>query len=411
MTTLQSAPSSAAAAATSKASHPWLAVLSVALSAAVFVTAEFLPVGLLRFISVDMGISEGTAGLLVTLPGLLAAFAALIVTVAVRDLDRRRVLLWLGALLVVSNIVAIAAPNFAVLLVARVLFGVGLGAFWATGASLGGRLVAEKYAAKATAIIFSGISAGMLIGGAAGALIGELAGWRLAFTFGLVISIVSLLALWFFVPALPTHKRVQIRDLLSIVTTRNARVGLITMAFVLTAQFATYTYITPFLAQVSGLGGKLISSLLLGYTLVGIFGNFAGGALAERNIKATLSAAILMFIGSVALLPVVAGSTVGVVLVLAIWGIAYGALPVVQQMWIMGSSPDAREGGTALLVANFQVAIAAGAFFGGEVVDRLGLANSMYFGGAIATIGLLIFWMFSAAKKAAPAIVASPAKA
>ncbi|WP_028213677.1 MFS transporter [Paraburkholderia mimosarum] len=78
----------------------WLAVLSVALSATVFCTTEFLPVGLLRYISQGLGVSEGTAGIMVTAPGLLAAIAAPFLTVAVGRFDRRRVLLGLGLLLV-----------------------------------------------------------------------------------------------------------------------------------------------------------------------------------------------------------------------------------------------------------------------------------------------------------------------
>jgi predicted MFS family arabinose efflux permease len=51
----------------------WLAVFSVALSATVLCTTEFLPVGLLRNISQVLSVSEGTAGAMVTAPGLLAA--------------------------------------------------------------------------------------------------------------------------------------------------------------------------------------------------------------------------------------------------------------------------------------------------------------------------------------------------
>src|ERR1700712_6104687 len=76
----------------------WLAVAAVALTASVFCTTEFLPVGILRYISEDLGVSEGAAGLMVTAPGLLAAFAAPIVTVAVGKFDRR-IVLWALTLL------------------------------------------------------------------------------------------------------------------------------------------------------------------------------------------------------------------------------------------------------------------------------------------------------------------------
>src|SRR5580704_14024907 len=78
--------------------HSWRAVISVALSATVFCTTEFLPVGILRYISEGLGVTEGTAGIMVTAPGLLAAIAAPTVTVAVGNRDRRLVLWALGLL-------------------------------------------------------------------------------------------------------------------------------------------------------------------------------------------------------------------------------------------------------------------------------------------------------------------------
>ncbi|MGF6727587.1 putative MFS family arabinose efflux permease [Paraburkholderia sp. GAS41] len=170
----------------------WLAVLSVALSATVFCTTEFLPVGLLRYISQGLRVSEGTAGLMITAPGLLAAIAAPLLTVAVGRFDRRRVLLGLGLLLVISNLTAMLAPNFATLVVARALFGVGIGGFWAISVDLGGRFVEEEHVGRATSLIFAGVSLGMLIGGPAGALIGELAGWRTAFAAALALSVAAL---------------------------------------------------------------------------------------------------------------------------------------------------------------------------------------------------------------------------
>jgi len=121
-----------------------------------------MPVDLLRYISDGLRVSEGTAGMMVTVPGILAAIAAPVLTVAVGRHDRRLVL-W--ALQAASSLIAMLAPNFPVLMLGRVLFGTGPGGFWAIGAGV--RLVPEKYVAKATSMIFAGVSTGMLVGGRA----------------------------------------------------------------------------------------------------------------------------------------------------------------------------------------------------------------------------------------------------
>jgi predicted MFS family arabinose efflux permease len=378
-----------------RAPRPWFAVSSVALSATVFCVSEFLPVGLLRFVSNTLGVSEGTAGLMVTAPAVLGAFAAPLVTVAVGSHDRRRVLLFLAALLVISNLLAMTAPSFSILIVGRVLFGVGLGGFWAIGAGLGGRLVSEKSAGRATSIIFAGVSAGMLIGGSAGALIGELLGWRAAFGAALALSVIAFIAQLAYLPHLHVEQRIKARHLLAPLETRNGRIGALAMIFAVGGQFATYTYATPFLAKVSGFDGKAISSLLLGYTAIGLLGTFFGGSAASRNAKMALVGTMFSFIAPVFLLPIFGHIQAAIVVLFAIWGIAYGAMPVALQMWMAKSTPHASEAAMALLTANYQVAIASGSFIGGLVVDHQGLNTAMYFGALVAAIGMVIFALFA----------------
>lgn len=372
----------------------WLAVLSVALSATVFCTTEFIPVGLLRYISHGLAVSEGAAGMMVSAPGLLAAIAAPALTVVVRRIDRRRVLQGLGLILVVSNLIAMLAPSFPVLVFARALFGLGIGGFWAMGAGLGARLVPEQHVGKATSLIFAGVSLGMLIGGPAGALIGELAGWRAAFGAALAISVAALLVQFASLPELRVTQRVTPDDLLGILATRPGRVGLAAMTLALCGQFATYTYITPFLATVSGFDGKTISSLLLGYTLIGLLGNFAGGAGAQRDVRTTLLATILFIALPVAVLPALGVHRIPAIAAIAVWGVSYGAMPVALQMWMAQAAPDMREGGMALFVANFQISIALGSFMGGLIVDRLGLFETMYSGAVLAALAILTITLF-----------------
>lgn len=157
----------------------------------------------------------------------------------------------------------------------------------------------------------------------------------------------------------------------------------------LCGQFATYTYITPFLATVSGFGGKVISLLLLGYTFIGLLGNFIGGSAAQRNVRATLIGSILFIALPLAMLPALGASRPWVLVALAAWGTAYGALPVALQMWMAQATREVREGGMALFVANFQISIALGSFLGGRIVDGFGLFNALFFGVGLAALSIL----------------------
>jgi MFS family permease len=159
----------------------WLAMASVALGSFAMVTSEFLPIGLLGAIARDMGVAEGRAGLMVTVPGFTAAFAAPAATLLAGRLDRRTLLLVLSALILGSNLLVAGAHGFGMLLAGRVLLGLCVGGFWALAAAVGRRLVPEASGDHATAIVLAGISAGTVLGVPLATAIGNSLGWRGAF--------------------------------------------------------------------------------------------------------------------------------------------------------------------------------------------------------------------------------------
>jgi predicted MFS family arabinose efflux permease len=389
----QIGPSRADGAAVTESATPvraWLAVGAVAMAASVFVTTEFLPVGLLTHVARTFGVTSGEAGLMVTGPGLVAALAAPSVTIAVCHADRRLVLCALTALLAASDLLAAGASSFPILLIGRLLFGVGLGGFWAIGAGLGARLVAERSVGQATAIIFAGVSIGTLLGVPAGALIANLADWRTAFYAALDLSALSLVCLVALLPPLRVESRVTFRDLFAILETRTGGVSLAAMTLALSAQFATYTYISPFLQGGSGFAGKTIPAILLTYTTVGVAGNFLAGATASRNLRLTLLGTIVLLMGAAWLLPFTRGWAPGSIALLTVWGLAYGGMPVALQLTMARAAGRAPEGGSALFVANYQASIALGSLLGGQVVDRLGLTTDMRLGALLAAAALAL---------------------
>lgn len=227
-------------------------------------------------------------------------------------------------------------------------------------------------------------------GGAAGALVGEVLGWRAGFGIAAGLSVLTLLAQLAFLPPLRVEQRIRQRDLLGIFATPLGRTGMLAMAFALYGQFAAYTYVTPLLSTQAGFGGKAISSILLGYTLIGLLGNFIGGAAAGRSVRFTLAASIAVSALSVLLLPSLGGSQAWALVLVIAWGLAYGAMPIALQMWMVKAAPGMHEAGMALFVANFQTSIALGSLMGGAVVDSLGLPHAFHLAGALCVVALLV---------------------
>lgn len=372
----------------------WLAVLSVGIGAFALVTSEFLPVGLLPQIAAELRVTEGLAGMLVTVPGIVAAIAALAVTVGVGKADRRHVLWGLMGVMVISNLLVTFATSFWPILLGRSLLGIGVGGFWSIGVAIGPRLVPLRYTTRATALIFGGVSIGTVAGVPAGALIGELFGWRTAFGIAAGIGVLVLAIQVFLLPPLPPIRATTVRDLPLLLKNPKARIGLVATLLMFVGQFAAYTYITPFLMQVTQMSARTVSALLLAYGAAGFIGNIAGGWLAERSARAALVTTALVLGLATAMLPLFGSSAAAATAIIMVWGLGFGAMPISLQNWMFRAAPDGMETGGALFVATAQVALASGAGVGGIAVDHLGVPAAMVVGGTFALATAAVAWYF-----------------
>ncbi len=389
----------------------WMAVFSVAWGAFINVTGEFLPVGLLPAIARDLEVTDGTAGLMITMPGLAAAIAAPVVMIFSGSTNRRTLLWMLTALLAASNLIAALAPTFSVMLIGRVLLGISLGGFWSMAASLAARLVREHHAPRALAIILSGISMGTIVGVPAGVLIASFIGWRGTFGLvGLVAAGVVILQLRV-LPSLPTATALRPRHLWDVIQSRPARWGLIVGMLIINAQFCAYTYITPFLQNITHVSQSALSIMLLAYGLAGLAGTFIAGFTTVRNLKATvIFTTSIIAIASLAL--VLLGVQPGIAAaILVVWGLAFGTLPMCFQLWVVRAVPHAPEAASAVLVTTFQTCIATGAAIGGIAVDHSGTPAAMYLGSALATIATIVICCARQAPAHAPSSAKAPVMA
>ncbi|MDQ8700926.1 MFS transporter [Streptomyces sp. LHD-70] len=367
-----------------------LSVLAGAAATFTVVTAELLPVGLLTSLAAGLGVSPGTAGLAVTLPGLVAALAAPLLPVAARTADRRTVLVGLLALLAAANVASALAPHLAVLLAARVLVGVAIGGVWAIVAGIAVRLVPGSAVGRATAFVFSGIAVASVVGVPAGTFLGELAGWRWAFGIAALLAAAVGLLLALALPPLPAERGTALRAVLGSARLPGVRAGLLVVLFLVAGHFAAYTYVRPILERVDGLGAGLISGLLLAYGVAGIAGNFVGGALAPRDPRRTLLVISVVLAAVVLALLAAGGSLLLSAVLLLAWGLAYGGVSVSTQNWMAAAAPEAREPVSGLYVGVFNVAIALGALLGGRAADGFGADGALWLGGGLAAAALLV---------------------
>ncbi|MDQ7809793.1 MFS transporter [Amycolatopsis sp. A133] len=339
------------------------------------VLSEFIVIAVLPDIVRQFGVSAGTAGLTLVLPGLLAAVAAPVLTLAFGSLDRRVVLWGLTGVVALSDLLAALAPSFALVMTARLLLGAAIGAFWTIGAGVGPRLVPAARVTRATSLIMAGISAGTVVSLPVGHLVAQHWGWRSAL-FGVgALSVLVLLLQLRVLPRMPAGKALHAGDVLGLLRRPRARVGLVLSALLFFGHFGAYTFVSSYLGDRAGFSASTVAVLLLLYGIAGFVGNFTAGATLNRSLPATLGTAAAVLALSLLALGQWHAQPL-VIVALCAWGIGFGAVPISLQTNMMRG--ETAEGALALFVTVSQVSLAAGSFVGGLVVDHAGVATDYF---------------------------------
>jgi len=357
------------------ATPAWMAVFSLAMGVFGLLTAEYLPASLLTLMSADLGVSEALAGQAVTVTAVVALFAGLLVPGLTRSIDRRWVLLGFSTLMVASNLLVAVSSSFAVLLVMRILLGIALGGFWSMAAAVAMRLVPSALLPRALSIIFSGIAVGTVVAVPLGSYLGGLYGWRSAFFAAAAVGMVTLAFQSFTLPRLAPRRPARLRTVLEVLQSPGIAMGMFGCVLVHSGHFAMFTYVRPFLEGTTGIGPQGLSLMLLGFGVANFAGTLLAGRLLERHPLATL---VLMpaLVGVAALaLVLLPASLPGQALLLAVWGLAFGGVPVAWSNWVASAVPDQAESAGGMVVASVQSAIATGAAAGGAVFSFGGSAG------------------------------------
>lgn len=383
----------AASAPTSEATTPtaaWGAVLSMALCVALLIASEFMPVSLLTPMAEGLGASVGQTGQAVSISGLFAVVASLGVSTVAGRLNRKGVLVGLTGLMGVSLVLVAAAPNFEVLMVGRALLGLCIGGFWALATAVIMRLVPAADVPRALALMYGGQAIAAAFAAPIGSYFGGLFGWREVFW--ALTPLVAANLIWHVValPSLPARGQRGIGDMLDLLRRRYFLVGLIASMLSWGSAFTLFTYLRPFLEQVTGVGVTGVSILLLALGCAGFVGTWASGRFIKGDVSRLLRLPALIMGAVTAALLLVGGWPIAAGLLLVIWGAMNTAMSVIWMTWMSQNAEDAPEAAGGLMVAAVQASILLGAVIGGLLLDHLSISAVLLASIALAIIAVLI---------------------
>jgi predicted MFS family arabinose efflux permease len=391
---------------------PWIGLLTLSTAIFFMVTSEFLPTGLLPQIAADLDVSEAQVGLLITIFAGTVVLTTAPLAALTRRFDRKHLLLAVLVLFAIANVGAAIAPDYAFLVVARVLGGLAHGLFWAIAGAYSGHLVPRHQIARAVAVTSGGGTAAFVLGVPAGTALGTALGWRAAFGVIAATVLVLLVLVVRFLPAVQHRPSLSTGEI-TLPARRDPTFPAVLFTCLLVlivvgGQNVFYTYIAPFLIDSAGFAEASVGALLFVYGGAGAIGLVLAGFLGSRFPRGGLYGMLGVVAAAVAGVGLSAGVPLLVIALLFVWGAAFGGIPTLLQTRLLHTaSARVRDVGAALLTTAFNVGIGGGAAIGGALFVVLPTPDLALVQAAIIGFGLALLVVVDLVRaRRTPAVIA-----
>ena len=368
----------------------WLPLIGMTVSAFIFNTSEFMPIGLLSDIAANFGITESHAGLLISVYSWVVTLLSLPLMLLVSKMSYRKLLLGTIALFGIFQVLSGVSASYGMLMVSRIGVACTHAIFWSVASPIAVRLVPEEHQTLAMSMIVTGTSVAMIFGLPLGRVIGLTVGWRMTFLCVAAVAFLVLFYLLFVFPKMSNGTPFQIRQLPQILKRRQL-LGIYLITFLVASAYYTgYSYIEPFLKQVAHLADSWITIVLTLFGAAGLLGSFLFSRLYDKHRYAFIRFIIASVAVALLCLRVASISLYLVILVCVLWGMAVTAFNVAFQAEAIKAVPEeASAVAMSLFSGIFNLGIGCGTWLGGTFCNQLSIANIGYAGGIIGVLAVL----------------------
>jgi DHA1 family inner membrane transport protein len=352
---------------------------------------EFVAMGLLPEIATSLGVTEPTAGHVISAYALGVVIGAPLIAALTARMQRKTLLLGLMVTFTLANLATVFAPTYGSLMAARFVAGLPHGAYFGIAALVAAHMMGPQNRAKAVSHVLTGLTVATVLGVPVASWLGQHFGWRSAFGLVVAIGLATLTALWFWLPSM--HSMHVTSPLTELGALRRPQVLLALLVGMVGfgGMFAVYTYIATTLTDVSGVSRGLIPLALMIFGAGMVFGNLVGGRMADVSVIGWLYASISALAVVLAVFVAAAHSPWTALVGLFCIGAVGSSIAPALQSRLMDVAHDAQSLAAALMHSAFNFANAAGAWIGGMVIAAgLGYTAPAAAGALLAVAGLVV---------------------
>lgn len=366
------------------------------LALAVFLigTIEYIITGIIEMVAADLHVSTGVAGLLVTSFALSAAIGAPIVIALTINVDRKKILLWMLSLFIVSNFITFLSPSFEMVLLSRMLQGLSGGIATVVAMGVATRLVETERRGSVIGLILMGLSSSLVLGVPLGTFLSDLIGWRALFVLISVITFIPLFVVYRSVPSIKEQEPVTIGMQLSLLKDKRIVIAVVITLFYVGAYSTLFTYLTPYLQASAELTMAQISGILLLAGICSFMGSSIGGKVADKKgPKFTILIGLMLQVIMLSSLAFIGANLVALIAVMMVWMIATWSTSPAQQLYLVTLVPKSPDIALSVNTSFIQFGFALGSGLGGLVISGTSVLDLSWFSAGIVVLALLMTFM------------------
>lgn len=373
-----------------------LPLFALAVAAFGIGTTEFVIMGLLPDVARDLGVTIPAAGMLVTGYALGVTIGAPIVAIATANMPRRTALLSLIGLFIIGNVLCALSPNYAVLMLARVVTAFCHGAFFGIGSVVAAGLVAPNRRAQAIALMFAGLTLANVLGVPFGTALGQQLGWRSTFWAVTVIGLLAAIALALWLPKKIEMQKTSLLQEFAVLKDKQVLMVLAISALASASLFSVFTYITPILEDVTGLTPHAVTLVLLVFGLGLTVGSALGGKLADWRLMPSLIGFLVALAIVLTVFTLTMRTPLPAVITIFIWGVLAFAIVPPLQVLVVERASAAPNLASTLNQGAFNLGNASGAWFGGMAISAGFHLTTLPYVGVVVVVAALGLTLWSA---------------
>ncbi len=375
----------------SKAVHPALVILALAVGAFAIGTTEFASMSLLPYFARDLGLTEPQAGHAISTYALGVVVGAPVFSVLGAKLSRRRMLVLLMLLFAIGNGLSAFATSYHVLLLFRFISGLPHGAFFGVAALVAASLVPPQKRAQAVARVFLGLTIATIIGVPAANLLGQFVGWRYGFGIVAALALLTMALLALYAPRHGADPDASPMRELGAFKRPQVLLTLLTGVIGFGGMFCVYTYLASTIIEVTRAPETTVPIVLAFYGVGMTAGNLFWAWLADRDQDRASIIAFLWVAASLALFPLVVENIYLLTIDVALIGFG-GGLGTILQTRLMDVAGDAQALAAAAHHSAFNTANALGPWLGGLAISAgFGLPSTGWIGAGLSLGGLAVY--------------------